>query len=99
MKILVVYPRWTGSYGLISGYFARKSGGVIPPLNLALIAAIAREGGYDVSVIDADLQHDETLLVEMLNYCHNGAGSHNHHFLQRLLSISGLFLDRKDSHY
>ena len=67
MKILVVYPRWTGSYGLISGYFARKSGGVIPPLNLALIAAIAREGGYDVSVIDAEiLRIDENDLVNMV---------------------------------
>ena len=67
MRILVVYPRWTGSYGLISGYFARKSGGVIPPLNLALIAAIAREGGYDVSIIDAEiLKIDEGDLVKMV---------------------------------
>ena len=67
MRILVVYPRWTGSYGLISGYFARKSGGVIPPLNLALIAAIAREGGHDVSVIDAEiLRIDEDDLVRMV---------------------------------
>jgi radical SAM superfamily enzyme YgiQ (UPF0313 family) len=67
MKILVVYPRWTGSYGLISGYFARKSGGVIPPLNLALIAAIARQGGHDVSIIDAEiLRIDEDDLVNMV---------------------------------
>ena len=67
MKILVVYPRWTGSYGLISGYFARKSGGVIPPLNLALIAAIARQGGHDVSIIDAEiLRIDEGDLVKMV---------------------------------
>ena len=67
MKIFVVYPRWTSSYGLISGYFARKSGGVIPPLNLALIAAIAREGGHDVSVIDAEiLRIDEKDLVNMV---------------------------------
>ena len=67
MKISVVYPRWTGSYGLISGYFARKSGGVIPPLNLALIAAIAREGGHDVSIMDAEiLKIDESDLVNMV---------------------------------
>ena len=67
MKISVVYPRWTGSYGLISGYFARKSGGVIPPLNLALIAAIAREGGHDVSIMYAEiLKIDESYIVNMV---------------------------------
>ena len=55
MKIIFVYPQWTGKLGLISGYFARKAGGIIPPLNLGLLAAIAREGGHECSIIDAEI--------------------------------------------
>ena len=55
MKVLFVYPQWTGKLGLISGYFARKAGGIIPPLNLGLLAAIARKDGHDCSIIDAEI--------------------------------------------
>ena len=55
MKIIFVYPQWTGKLGLISGYFARKSGGIVPPLNLGLLAAIARKGGHDCIIIDAEI--------------------------------------------
>ena len=55
MKIIFVYPQWTGKLGLISGYFARKAGGIIPPLNLGLLAAIARKDGHDCSIIDAEI--------------------------------------------
>ena len=67
MKIIFIYPRWTGDYGLISGYFARKSGGIVPPLNLGLLAAIARQGGHDVSIIDAEIDRiDKSDLVNMV---------------------------------
>ena len=55
LKIIFVYPQWTGKLGLISGYFARRAGGIIPPLNLGLLAAIAREGGHECSIIDAEI--------------------------------------------
>ena len=55
MKIIFVYPQWTGKLGLISGYFARKAGGIVPPLNLGLLAAIAKKAGHDVSIIDAEI--------------------------------------------
>ena len=55
LKIIFVYPQWTGKLGLISGYFARKAGGIVPPLNLGLLAAIAKQGGHDVSIIDAEI--------------------------------------------
>ena len=55
MKIIFVYPQWTGKLGLISGYFARRAGGIIPPLNLGLLAALAREGGHECSIIDAEI--------------------------------------------
>ena len=55
MKITFIWLRWTGDYGLISGYFARKSGGIVMPLNLTLLASIARKAGHEVSIIDAEI--------------------------------------------
>jgi radical SAM superfamily enzyme YgiQ (UPF0313 family) len=68
MKIIFIYPRWTGDYGLISGYFARKSGGIVPPLNLGLLAAIGRRGGHDVSIIDAEIDriNEEDLVTKVI---------------------------------
>ncbi len=56
MKILFVYPMWTGSYTGIAKYFARKSGGTYPPLNLALLAAIAEKQGHQAEIIDAEVE-------------------------------------------
>lgn len=55
MKILLLYPMWTGSYVGINKYFARKNGGAFPPLNLALLAAIAQKQGHTVEIIDAEV--------------------------------------------
>jgi anaerobic magnesium-protoporphyrin IX monomethyl ester cyclase len=56
MKVLLVFPMWTGSYpGIVNKYFARKAGGTFPPTNLALLAAIAEEGGHEVEIIDAEI--------------------------------------------
>ncbi len=52
MKIVLVYPTWTGSYGIF-GHFARRAAGW-PPLNLALLAAIAENHGHDVAIIDGE---------------------------------------------
>jgi anaerobic magnesium-protoporphyrin IX monomethyl ester cyclase len=56
MKILLVYPMWTDSYTGVSKYFAKKSGGTYPPLNLALLGAIAEKQGHQVEIIDAEIR-------------------------------------------
>ena len=57
MKVLLVFPMWTGSYtGVINKYFARKAGGVYPPINLALLAGIAEKEGHEVEIIDAEIE-------------------------------------------
>jgi anaerobic magnesium-protoporphyrin IX monomethyl ester cyclase len=66
MKILLVFPMWTGSYtGFVNKYFARKAGGVFPPLNLALLAAIAEEEGHEVEIIDAEI--DRILMPDLVD--------------------------------
>ena len=52
MKVLFVYLSWTGEYGIIS-HFARRAG-VYPPLNLALLAAIAEQHGHEAGCIIGD---------------------------------------------
>ena len=49
MKILFVYPSWTGDYGIIA-HFARRAG-IYPPLNLALLAAICEREGHEAEII------------------------------------------------
>ena len=56
MKILFLYPLWTGEYKGISGYFAKRAGGTFIPYNLALLAAIAENEGHDAKIIDAELE-------------------------------------------
>ncbi|CUS31530.1 B12-binding domain-containing radical SAM protein [Candidatus Nitrospira nitrificans] len=54
MKVLLLYPSWTGAYGLF-GHFARRNS-TWPPLNLALLAAIAERHGHDVTVMDGEAE-------------------------------------------
>lgn len=54
MKILFLYPSWTGDYGIFS-HFARRAG-VFPPLNFALLAAISEQHGHNVMIIDAEAE-------------------------------------------
>ncbi|GJL49443.1 B12-binding domain-containing radical SAM protein [Candidatus Nitrospira salsa] len=66
MKVVLVYPTWTGSYGIF-GHFARRAAGW-PPLNLALLAAIAENHGHEVSIIDGEangLSMDEMVAATM----------------------------------
>ncbi len=53
MKVALLYPRWTGEYGLF-GHFARRQ--MWPPLNLALLGAIGREHGHEMIIIDAEAE-------------------------------------------
>ncbi|MCB4790780.1 MAG: B12-binding domain-containing radical SAM protein [Elusimicrobia bacterium] len=54
MKILLIFPKWTQEYGMIT-YFARKAS-VWPPLNLAYLAAIAEDQGHTVKIIDGEAE-------------------------------------------
>ena len=55
MKILFLYPKWTGDYGFFS-HFAKRAG-VYPPLNLAYLAAIAEHLGHEAKIIDAEAEN------------------------------------------
>jgi anaerobic magnesium-protoporphyrin IX monomethyl ester cyclase len=56
-KILFISPWWTSDYGKFNParYFARAYS-QWPPLNLALLATIARNKGFLVNIIDAELK-------------------------------------------
>jgi radical SAM superfamily enzyme YgiQ (UPF0313 family) len=54
MKVLLLYPSWTGSYGLF-GHFARRNS-TWPTLNLALLAAIAEQHGHEVTILDGEAE-------------------------------------------
>lgn len=52
MRLTLIYPSWTGDYGVF-GYYARRSS-VWPPLNIALLAAIAEQHGHEVTIVDGE---------------------------------------------
>jgi anaerobic magnesium-protoporphyrin IX monomethyl ester cyclase len=54
MKVGLLYPEWTGAYGIM-GYFARRNS-TWPPLNLALIGSILEKAGHDVFIIDGQYE-------------------------------------------
>ena len=63
MKIALLYPSWTGAYGVF-GHFARRQ--IWPPLNLALLGAIAEQHGHEVTVVDGEARGlPERKLIEL----------------------------------
>ena len=56
MRVLFLYPWWTGEYKGIAGYFAKRNGGTFIPYNLALLAAIAEKEGHESKIIDGELE-------------------------------------------
>ena len=52
MEIALLYPCWTGEYGLF-GHFAKRNS-TWPPLNLALLGAIAEQHGHEVVIVDGE---------------------------------------------
>jgi radical SAM superfamily enzyme YgiQ (UPF0313 family) len=54
MKILLLFPGWTGEYGIFA-HFA-KAASIWPPLNLGYLAAIAQRDGHQVRLIDAEAE-------------------------------------------
>lgn len=62
MRVALIYPRWTGEYGLF-GHFARRQ--IWPPLNLALLGAIGEEHGHEMIIVDGEARGwPEAKLVE-----------------------------------
>jgi len=55
MKVVMLFPAWTGAYGGLIRYFAKRSS-TWPPLNLALLASIAEKHGHDVEIIDGEVE-------------------------------------------
>ncbi len=54
MKVALLYPAWTGAYGIF-GHFAKRNS-IWPPLNLALLAAIAEKHGHKVTIVDGEAE-------------------------------------------
>lgn len=55
MRIVFLYPRWTGEYGLF-GYFAKRNSTWMPQ-NIALLAAIAEQHGHEAAIIDGQAEN------------------------------------------
>ena len=55
LKVLFLYPCWTGDYKGISGWFAKGYGGAFPPYNLALLASLTEQEGHEAKIIDGEL--------------------------------------------
>lgn len=55
MKVMLLYPKWTGSYG-IAAHFAKRVS-TWPPLNLAYLAAIAEKKGHQVKIVDGQVEN------------------------------------------
>src|SRR3972149_3139438 len=52
MKVALLYPSWTGEYGLF-GHFAKRNS-TWPPLNLALLGAVCEQAGHEVVILDGE---------------------------------------------
>lgn len=54
MKLLLIFPSWCSTFGAFKKV-ARKSSS-FPPLNLCYVASIAEKSGWEVQVVDAELE-------------------------------------------
>jgi len=54
MKISFLFPRWTEVFGTYSKLAKKTSG--FPPLNMAILAAIAEKAGHEVQIIDGEIE-------------------------------------------
>lgn len=54
MKIIFLFSRWSSDYGFVSHFIKRSVR--FPPLNLALLAAIAEENGHEAKIIDGQAE-------------------------------------------
>ena len=54
MKIVFLYPAWTGEYGLF-GHFAKRNS-TWPPLSLALLGAVCEQAGHEAIILDGEAE-------------------------------------------
>ncbi|MDO8489042.1 MAG: radical SAM protein [Candidatus Omnitrophota bacterium] len=54
MKISFLFPCWTEVFGKFSKLAQKTSG--FPPLNIAILAAIAQKAGHEVQIIDGEIE-------------------------------------------
>lgn len=68
MRILFIFPNWTKVFGTFSSVAKKTSG--FPPLNLALLAAVAERDGHTVKIIDAEVEElsNENILEKIKEF-------------------------------
>ena len=54
MKVMRLFPKWTSDYGIF-GHFTKRAS-ILPPLNLAYLAAVAEKKGHEVKIIDGEAE-------------------------------------------
>jgi radical SAM superfamily enzyme YgiQ (UPF0313 family) len=55
MKVALLYPSWTGGYGIFR-HFAKR-GSIFTPLNLALLGAIGEQHGHEMHIVDGEAEN------------------------------------------
>jgi len=58
MKLLLIFPAWCSTFGVLKKVAKKVSS--FPPLNLCYVASIAEKSGWEVQVIDAELEELNT---------------------------------------
>jgi len=54
MRISLLFPRWTGVFGVFSKLAKKTSG--FPPLNIGYLAAVAERAGHEVQIVDGEIE-------------------------------------------
>ncbi len=54
MKLSLIFPAWCDTFGIYSRVANKVS--AFPPLNLATVGAVAQQAGWDVQLIDAEVE-------------------------------------------
>ena len=54
MKLSLVFPAWCDTFGIYSRVAHKASS--FPPLNLAIVAALARQAGWEAQIVDAEVE-------------------------------------------
>ncbi len=54
MKLLLIFPAWCATFGTLKEVAKKVSS--FPPLNLCYIASMAQKAGWEVKIIDAELE-------------------------------------------
>jgi len=68
MKLSLVFPSWYGEFGDFKD--AARSLSTFPPLNLCIVAALAKKAGWQVHLVDAHIEglDDDGILAEVRKF-------------------------------